>query len=266
MQQQLRALTSSSPGWVDDAAPLAARAGAVRARRLDDAPERPPAPSSSAPGSSCSTAFVGLNQWLFVARRRLPGLARSSSGCRARAGVPPMSTIAAPAQAARTAPEHPEAVGPLGRLGRWTADHVRAVAIAWASSPSRFGVFAPKVETALSGAGWQANGSESVQARQLIQANFAGLSSSALMVVVHSPSADGRRRPAFRQTLARVEQRPAARTGRSPRSSAPRAGSTHLRRRAHRARDGRREGRPDGDGRRRRRAQVEAAAPPAPPA
>ena len=50
------------------------------------------------------------------------------------------------------------------------------------------GFFAPKVETALSGAGWQANGSESVQARKLIQANFGGLSSSALMVVVHSPS------------------------------------------------------------------------------
>ncbi len=114
-----------------------------------------------------------------------------------------MSTIAAPAQAARTAPEHPEAVGPLGRLGRWTAGHVRAVALAWAIVAVAFGVFAPKVETALSGAGWQANGSESVQARKLIQANFAGLSSSALMVVVHS-SNETASAPAFRQTIARV--------------------------------------------------------------
>ena len=65
--------------------------------------------------------------------------------------------------------------------------------------------FAPKVETALSGAGWQANGSESVQARTLIQRNFAGLSSSALMVVVHS-SRDTASSPAFRQTVARVER------------------------------------------------------------
>jgi RND superfamily putative drug exporter len=103
------------------------------------------------------------------------------------------------------APAQQVAVGPLGRLGRWTADHVRAVAIAWAIVAVVLGVFAPKVETALSGAGWQANGSESVQARTLIQANFAGLSSSALMVVVHSQrltSTDA----AFRQTVSGVQR------------------------------------------------------------
>jgi RND superfamily putative drug exporter len=99
---------------------------------------------------------------------------------------------------------HPGAVGPIGRLGRWTADHVRAVAITWAVLALALGLFAPKVESALSGAGWQANGSESVQARTLIQANFAGLSSSALMVVVNSrqlASGDN----GFRQTVSRVE-------------------------------------------------------------
>ena len=114
-----------------------------------------------------------------------------------------MTVVAAPLRAA--APAQQVAVGPLGRLGRWTADHVRAVAIAWAIVAVALGAFAPKVETALSGAGWQANGSESVQARTLIQANFAGLSSSALMVVVHSQrltSTDA----AFRQTVSRVEQ------------------------------------------------------------
>ncbi len=78
------------------------------------------------------------------------------------------------------------AVGPIGRLGRFTVDHGRAVAVAWIVVAVALGVFAPTVEHALSGAGWQANGSESVQARKLIQTNFAGLSSSALMVVVHS--------------------------------------------------------------------------------
>ncbi|HJX49658.1 MAG TPA: MMPL family transporter [Gaiellaceae bacterium] len=101
--------------------------------------------------------------------------------------------------------EHPEAVGPLGRLGRWTVDHIRVVALAWVVVAVALGAFAPKVETALSGAGWQANGSESVQARSLIQANFAGLSSSALMVVVHSQRLTAGD-TAFRQTVGHVEQ------------------------------------------------------------
>lgn len=96
-------------------------------------------------------------------------------------------------------------VGPIGRLGRWTADHVRLVALTWAVIAVGLGVFAPRVESALSGAGWQANGSESVQARSLVQRNFAGLSSSALMVVLHSRTltADD---PAFRQAVSRVER------------------------------------------------------------
>ncbi len=95
-------------------------------------------------------------------------------------------------------------VGPIGRLGRWTATHVRTVAIAWAIVAVALAAFAPKVETALSGAGWQANGSESVQARTLIDRNFAGLSSSALMVVVHSPGLTTGD-PGFAQTVDRVE-------------------------------------------------------------
>ncbi|HET7366890.1 MAG TPA: MMPL family transporter, partial [Gaiella sp.] len=100
--------------------------------------------------------------------------------------------------------EHPEAVGPIGRLGRWAADHIRAVSIAWAVVAIALAVFAPKVETALSGAGWQANGSESVKARTLIQENFGGLSSSAPIVVVHSPTLTTSS-PEFRDTLAEAE-------------------------------------------------------------
>ena len=100
--------------------------------------------------------------------------------------------------------EHPEAVGPVGRLGRWAADHVRLVAVAWAVIALALAVFAPKVETALSGAGWQANGSQSVQARQLIQQNFGGLSSSAPIVVIHSSTLTTSS-PAFRATVARAE-------------------------------------------------------------
>src|SRR5829696_8968893 len=95
--------------------------------------------------------------------------------------------------------------GPIGRLGGFAADHVRAIAVAWAVAALVLAAFAPKVETALSGAGWQADGSESVQARTLIERSFAGRSSSALTVVVHSPSATSSA-PAFRDALAGLER------------------------------------------------------------
>jgi len=95
--------------------------------------------------------------------------------------------------------------GPVGRLGRWTATHVRAVALAWVVVALVLGLLAPKVETALSGAGWEATGSESVAARKVIDQRFQGLSSSALMVVVHAPGktvAD----PVFATALADVQR------------------------------------------------------------
>jgi putative drug exporter of the RND superfamily len=116
-----------------------------------------------------------------------------------------MSTLADAAPAKQARKTHHETVGPLGRLGRWTADHVRAVSIAWLVVALTLAAFAPKVETALSGAGWQANGSESVKARSLIERNFGGLSSSALMVVVHSRDATVNSSQ-FRGTVARVER------------------------------------------------------------
>ncbi len=100
--------------------------------------------------------------------------------------------------------EQLDAVGPIGRLGGWAADHVRTVSIAWTVIALALAVFAPSVETALSGAGWQANGSESVQARALVQRNFGGLSSSAPIVVVHS-AALTTSSPAFRATVAKAE-------------------------------------------------------------
>jgi putative drug exporter of the RND superfamily len=77
-------------------------------------------------------------------------------------------------------------LGPIGRLGHWTATHFRVVLAAWIVVAVGLGVLAPSVEKALSGAGWEATGSESVAARKAIDENFQGLSSSALMVVVHS--------------------------------------------------------------------------------
>ena len=115
-----------------------------------------------------------------------------------------MATIAIPARPGAAAGEHLR-VGPVGRLGRFAADHVRAVLTVWAIVAVALAAFAPKVETALSGAGWQADGSESVQARTLIQRNFAGLSSSALTVVVHSSSVTTSA-PEFQRAIRRVER------------------------------------------------------------
>ncbi len=105
------------------------------------------------------------------------------------------------------AEEYPHAVnvGPVGRLGRYTATHFRGVLVAWVVIALVFGFFAPRVETALSGAGWETTGSQSVQARQLINKDFRGLSSYGLMTVVYSPShtvAD----PQFQATIAKVER------------------------------------------------------------
>ena len=95
--------------------------------------------------------------------------------------------------------------GPLGRLGRWTASHFRIVVGAWAVIAIVFGVFAPGVEKALSGAGWESTGSESVLTRDEIDQNFQGLGSYGLMVVVSSSSMNSDD-PAFKQTVSEVEK------------------------------------------------------------
>ena len=78
------------------------------------------------------------------------------------------------------------AVGPIGRLGRWTATHFGVVVAAWVVVALGLGLFAPRVEHALSGAGWEATGSESVQARDVADRELGGLSGYGLMAVVHS--------------------------------------------------------------------------------
>ena len=78
------------------------------------------------------------------------------------------------------------------------------------SSPGRWsrsglGLLAPRVETALSGAGWEASGSESVRTRDQLQREFGGAGSYALQVAVHSSGA-GASAPRLRRTVARVER------------------------------------------------------------
>ncbi|MBO0707920.1 MAG: MMPL family transporter [Candidatus Dormibacteraeota bacterium] len=85
--------------------------------------------------------------------------------------------------------ESTHAPGVLGRIGLAVLRHGRATTVIWLLVVIGLGAFAPRVEASLSGAGWQATGSESVQARELAQAHFGGNASSALEVVVHSDGA-----------------------------------------------------------------------------
>lgn len=79
--------------------------------------------------------------------------------------------------------------GPLGRLGVWVTEHAKLVTVVWLLAIVGLGAFAPQVEHNLSGAGWQADGSESVEARELAREHFGGNASSAIQVVVQA--ADG---------------------------------------------------------------------------
>ena len=106
--------------------------------------------------------------------------------------------------AGRSTP-HAEAAGPReravatitrtrptsGRSGGWGATPRRISGRAgrrgwW--SRSVLGFFAPRVETALAGAGWETTGSQSVQARSADRQRLPGPVSYALMTVVYSPT------------------------------------------------------------------------------
>jgi RND superfamily putative drug exporter len=72
-------------------------------------------------------------------------------------------------------------------------------------------VFAPGVERNLSGAGWQADNSESVTVRQLVQQHFGGNGSYAIQVVVHStagPLSDTEGRKVIGRVTAILEAEP----------------------------------------------------------
>ena len=100
-------------------------------------------------------------------------------------------------------------LGPIGRLGRYAATHRARTFAVWAVLAVALGFLAPRAETALSGAGWEATGSESVAVRKQVDAAFAGAGAYGLQVAVHSErlvASD----PRFRRSLAAVERKLAA--------------------------------------------------------
>ena len=78
--------------------------------------------------------------------------------------------------------------GPLGRLGSWSHGHRRMVIASWAVLAIALGAFAPRLESALSGAMWEVRASDSLEARQVIEREFGGLSSQSAAVVLTSPT------------------------------------------------------------------------------
>src|ERR671910_3435185 len=95
--------------------------------------------------------------------------------------------------------------GRLARLGAWTADHRRAVIVAWGTAVLVLGALAPFADRALSGAGWEAPGSESGQARRAVESHFPGQGTYALSVVVAGERAHIGDRP-MRAALAGVNR------------------------------------------------------------
>jgi len=99
-----------------------------------------------------------------------------------------MTTTAPMARRSTSSPDLDWKPGPLGRVGLWVIAHARMVTVIWILVIAGLGAFAPRVEANLSGAGWQAAGSESVAARELAREHFGGNASSAIQVVVHTNS------------------------------------------------------------------------------
>jgi RND superfamily putative drug exporter len=92
----------------------------------------------------------------------------------------------------------------LTRLGSWSATHLRWVLASWVVVLGVFGAFAPRVESALAGAGWQDSGSQSVAARNLIAKDFGGLNSTALQVIVVDKAVPLAHDPAAGQVIAKA--------------------------------------------------------------
>ncbi len=92
---------------------------------------------------------------------------------------------------------------PLARLGRWAHSHRLTVISAWAILAIGLGVFAPRLEHALSGAMWEVNASDSLAARRVLEEEFGGFSSQSAVAVFHSDTLTTGD-PVFQETIQRA--------------------------------------------------------------
>ena len=92
----------------------------------------------------------------------------------------------------------------LGAWGHGRPTTAGCVVIVWGGPCSCLGALAPFADKALSGAGWEAPGSESGEARRAIESHFPGQGTYALSVVVAGKRAGIGDRP-MRAALAGVQ-------------------------------------------------------------
>ncbi|MBE7520746.1 MAG: MMPL family transporter [Thermoflexaceae bacterium] len=91
----------------------------------------------------------------------------------------------------------------LAQFGRWAHSHRLLVVAAWAALTIGLGLFAARLEHALSGAMWEVNGSDSLAARKLMEQEFGGYSSQSAVAVFHSDTLAATD-PAFQQLIGRA--------------------------------------------------------------
>ena len=83
---------------------------------------------------------------------------------------------------------HVKPAGPLATIARWSVAHKKAVMLIWlvvviAAAPLAIGL-----SSALSGAGWDAQGSEAEKVRQELRTDFPEVGGEAAMIVVQQPT------------------------------------------------------------------------------
>jgi len=129
--------------------------------------------------------------------------------------------------AKRTKPataEAGEAEGWFARLARFSARRRRMVMVAWLLAVLAAAPLALGLSAALSGAGWEAQGSTAQQMRDELRADFPELGAEAAIVVYHQPSPIVDDPAGVRGLVAELQGEPAAATVVDPLAQPPEAG------------------------------------------
>lgn len=94
------------------------------------------------------------------------------------------------------------------RLARWVADNSRLVLLVWVLLIAVMAPLAVTLQSGLSGAGWDASGSESEQVRDELQANFPEVGAEAATVIVHQENPFESDPAALEQVVVAMESAP----------------------------------------------------------
>lgn len=116
-----------------------------------------------------------------------------------------MSEISTAAESTRLQAQRAASTHPLGRLGLWATIHRRAVVIGWLLLVAVAAPLAITLTGVLSGAGWDASGSESEAVRQELRSSFPDFPAEAAIVVVHQNDPISTNRTGFDAVLADLD-------------------------------------------------------------